>query len=556
MGLFYTATNWLARLGTGLNKFLLTHADSTTETVSLTNTPDTVTQQGTQITATRLNNMEGFLSALDDKVLTQNVTLYVDRTNGSDANSGTSSGSAKLTLQGALNILPPNLGGYNITINVANSTAATLDQYPAFYGFNGGAIPISGDYYARSIDITNCTRVVFANGLYLQPQSVATTENALVVVNSTVTCLGACSVVGLFNNHAIHVEAGGNMTVAGTCTTQQTGSSTGHTGVYCTTEGRFWANTITQSSLEYGLYAIRGGRIYYNSKSQTVTTGEFTGSGGRIYTGAQRDFGAEIDAIDITLQDHDDRLFYLDYCTLALSPSLYPDGEYNIYVNTDTGSNSNTGMSSAQAKKSLQGALDIVPKNLAGWTVIIHLTGMTKDVAATMANYNGGVIRLVGSYYETRSITIDNCSRVLIEVTQLLITPASATDTLHALQINNASNVMALSTATIVISGSFGETGVRVIAGSTFTCLSTDGQGSGLLIQPGAKSGRTGVRVLSNSRMYAAEMTVEGAQYGIVSYQGSTLGYSSYTASNVTSQNVTNSGGRIYSGTQSSIPSY
>jgi len=556
MGLFYTATNWLARLGTGLNRFYMKHADNTTEYVELTNTPTTISQAGTQITATRLNNMETFLSALDDKVLTQNVSLYIDRTGGSDANSGTSASSAKLTMHGALAVLPPNLGGYTVTIYVANSTSSTLDQYPSFYGYHGGAITVSGDYYARSMEITNCTRIIFQNGLYLEPQSVVTTENALVVTNSTLNVVGNCSVVGLFNSHAIHVESGSVVTVGGTCTTQQTGSSTGHTGVYCTTEGRFWAYALTQSSLEYGLYAIRGGRIYYNSKSQSVTNGETTGSGGRIYTGAQRDFGAEIDAIDITLQDHDDRLFYLDYCTLALSPSLYPDGEYNIYVNTDTGSNGNTGASAAQAKKSLQGALDIVPKGLAGWTVIIHLAGMTKDVAATMANYNGGVIRLVGSYYETRSLTIDNCSRVLIEVTQFLITPASAIDTLHALQINNASNVFVPSTATIAISGSMGETGLRVIAGSTFTCLASDGQGSGLLIQPQTKSGRTGVRVLTNSRCYIAEVTVESAQYGIVSYQGSTLGYSAYTASDVTTQNVTNSGGRIYSSSQSSIPSY
>ena len=51
---FFTKKTWVARQGTGLNKFSINGATP----VTVVNQPDTVTEQGDALSATNLNNLE------------------------------------------------------------------------------------------------------------------------------------------------------------------------------------------------------------------------------------------------------------------------------------------------------------------------------------------------------------------------------------------------------------------------------------------------------------------------------------------------------------------
>jgi len=52
----YTKTDWKARQGNNLNKF--TKVSETTSSVVLTNTPDSVTTQGTPFSVDNMNKIE------------------------------------------------------------------------------------------------------------------------------------------------------------------------------------------------------------------------------------------------------------------------------------------------------------------------------------------------------------------------------------------------------------------------------------------------------------------------------------------------------------------
>lgn len=80
----YTKHSWLARLGTGLNKYLNT---VTGQTLVLQSTPDTVTQQGTPFSATWMNEMEnGIFNAypLTFSAVSVNSSLWVSDTTYED----------------------------------------------------------------------------------------------------------------------------------------------------------------------------------------------------------------------------------------------------------------------------------------------------------------------------------------------------------------------------------------------------------------------------------------------------------------------------------------
>lgn len=547
MGFNYTKTTWDPRLGTDLNRFNLIHADNTSEYVKLTNAPTNVSQVGTQITSGRLNNIETMLAAVDDKVLVGSVTLYVNRVSGADTNTGTSSASAKKTLQSALNALPPNLGGYTITINIADSSSSDPDSAVSFLNFHGGRINISGTYHSRGIEIANCTRVGFSNVVYIMPTGTAT---GLSVANSTVQFSSDLEVSGSFTSGGVYVAYDGR--VIGTSISVLGNDVGTEAAIKCEYAGRLYGTTLVLSHVEYGLYAATGGRLCYSSASiSNADTDTITSSGGRIHTGAQTDYDAEIAALDTRLDAVEPLLSYV------------LTGSMTLYVNTDTGNDANPGDSSSYPLKSLQAAANKIPKNLGGHTVTINVAGTAKDDTAIFRQFHGGQITLSGTHYETKSLQFIHCDRAVISITQLAISPATADSISNALMVSQGSNVMATTdTHQIIIgqvgySAGFSSAGVLVSSGSIFTCESNTGDGSGLNVYATTKSGRSGIRVIENSRFYCTETNLTNVANGMVAIQGGTLAYGTANIdSGVTTPRTASSGGRIYAGSQTSIPNY
>ena len=77
----FTKRTWLARIGTGLNKFIIGEKDAN-DKQTLTNSPDSVTQQGDVISADNLNDLEDRIEAeftsQDARINAKADTSYVN----------------------------------------------------------------------------------------------------------------------------------------------------------------------------------------------------------------------------------------------------------------------------------------------------------------------------------------------------------------------------------------------------------------------------------------------------------------------------------------------
>lgn len=529
MGLNYTKTNWLARLGTKLNRFSMTHeSNNSTEYVTLLNSPSSVTQVGTQFTAARMNNIENFLGALDDKVLTANVTLYVDRINGSDSNSGLSSSAGLKHLQAAIDLLPPNLGGYSVTINVTGGTADLIDPAVTISAKHGGRINITGEQHIRSLTVNNCDRVYFGDDVYLWPANATDYDSGLSVSNSLVTFNGNLHVQGAVANYGIYATYGAIINVANTAyvtfnTAQQ------RTAIFAFGDSLVSFNTAVIDTTYRGLQASRGGVIAGGSYTITnisdATQNAYTSTGGRIHMGRQLDFANSVLTENIT-----------------------------VYLSTANGNDNNDGLTPETAKKTLNGALAIIPKNLGGHTATIQSLSAVKDVAASIGNFQGGILQITGDEYQTRSLTITNSSRVTLSPSILTISPVSSSETDSALNISGGSNVLIPASTMVEITGNYASYAVLVQTAAVLTSLSNTG--GGFRISHSSAVNRTAIRTASNGQVYFTLITITNVANGFSAIQGSRIAHGTLNQSGVTTLYATLAGGRIYTGSQSSMPNY
>ena len=123
---------WLARIGTGLNKFIIGDKDSEGKQ-TLTNSPDSVTQQGDVISAENLNDLEDRIEAgLNEK---QNTLTFDDApTSGSNnpVKSGgvyTAIANLKLTKIWSADLYPPEPIDYPLTISLPSGSDRLLIEY-------------------------------------------------------------------------------------------------------------------------------------------------------------------------------------------------------------------------------------------------------------------------------------------------------------------------------------------------------------------------------------------------------------------------------------------
>jgi len=92
---------WLARIGTGLNKFIIGEKDGNNKQ-TLTNSPDSVTQQGDVISADNLNDLENRIQAGFNE---KQDTLTFDNVPTSNSNNPVKSGGIYTQLAGKQNTL-------------------------------------------------------------------------------------------------------------------------------------------------------------------------------------------------------------------------------------------------------------------------------------------------------------------------------------------------------------------------------------------------------------------------------------------------------------------
>lgn len=211
------------------------------------------------------------------------------------------------------------------------------------------------------------------------------------------------------------------------------------------------------------------------------------------------------------------------------------------YYVSNSGNDSNDGLSAATAFATIQKALDSIPKNLNDFFGHVVVAAGTY-AGFSISDYYGGVItisnRASGAVVITNGVSISRCQSVSFsDMASLTINGNLDIDTV----VNCHFSVPV------------------IVRSSTYDAVSIDTSNvvfSGdLTVQ--AVSYAAGVNAGANANVYAHDIYVEtGTGTGLKAEYGGKLAYNSSPTNNATTKMLTNAGGRIYSGAQASVGKY
>ncbi len=265
--------NVVDRVPTYPNRIKVTKSDGTSEYVTWERA-DEPTVPGTPI------NKALFDSIVEDIGLNKNTTVYVS-TAGSDALGDGTAANPYATITKALDSVPKNLNGYNVTINIA---AGTYNEDVIVSWSFGGMIILSGAERAavqiRSLRVWHNAVVQVVN-IDLSITGMAD-GNAISVTNAKLMCLGRVFTTGSVSN-GVYLNHNAYAMFADLSV-----SNTTYAAVYAVNTSRFFAINITgNNNAASGLLSVYGAKIAYNSLALTSAVQSSALAGGRIYSGAQ-----------------------------------------------------------------------------------------------------------------------------------------------------------------------------------------------------------------------------------------------------------------------------
>lgn len=232
------------------------------------------------VTNDDFNRIEGNLQHLFDTKANQaaSVVTYYVSPNGSDANTGLTSAEAFASIQKAIDMIPKELGGATVTINVASGT------YTGFTlaNFSGGAVNLNfgnADVIVNSaVSINNC-HAVHINGTGSFQCSdllrVFNTHSFLCAPDTTATRTGG-NAVEVVQSRAV-------FTTSLTVTT-----STFYNGLLIDQSSLcFVESLLSMPGSGIGIKADRGSVAAYGSYNNRASVEVATARGGRVYSGSQ-----------------------------------------------------------------------------------------------------------------------------------------------------------------------------------------------------------------------------------------------------------------------------
>lgn len=214
----------------------------------------------------------------------------------------------------------------------------------------------------------------------------------------------------------------------------------------------------------------------------------------------------------------------------------YLKGNQTIYVATSGNDASGDG-SESYPYKTIQKAIDSIPKDLCGNEITINIASGTYAEEVVISGYHGGSLRLTFASVTITTLSIYE-SNVILSGTSLTIAANGKTYGLYA---HRGSNVICQLAITI------------------------NGAANGLFVGYGSRfSGRNTITI--NSCTYAATASY-AAQLYVITLEGSKnnngvqaaagiASIGSINAAMASTLYVTVAGGRIYTGAQASVPSY
>lgn len=204
-----------------------------------------------------------------------------------------------------------------------------------------------------------------------------------------------------------------------------------------------------------------------------------------------------------------------------------------IYVSTVGNDSTGTGESAAPFK-TIEKAINSIPKNLNGFDATIHILSGTYSESIDIANYYGGFIKLTGPAGSVviSGLTVSYGSKVMVETITLTIN-GTLTVTYGGYFVNTASMTLTNNPYGVyAASGSVCLFDANVTISNTTTC---------------------GAFAATGSRIHLSSVSGSGNRIGLYASQG---GLISYGASSLISNtiSVTETGGRINTGAQTSSP--
>lgn len=228
---------------------------------------------------TDMNRIEGnILHLYTTDAVRNTIVVYVSASGSDTSGLGTSAAPYK-TINKALSVIPKNLNGMSVSINIA---AGTYSESVDILNFYGGTIALTG---APDVAVT-------VGGLRAI-NSVCTVSNITLTVNSAsatavTSGTGACITLGRpitiqSNTYGIQCNDGGVFIAK-----QTVSISNASIAVYATTQGRVHIGTLAGTGGALLFAADDGGQISYGAVTHTGHSALYsTLSGGRVYTGAQ-----------------------------------------------------------------------------------------------------------------------------------------------------------------------------------------------------------------------------------------------------------------------------
>ena len=222
----------------------------------------------------------------DQKVdgLTEDITVYVNGSSGSDSTGDGSSAAPYATIQKAIDEIPKYLNGNSAQIDIASGT---YNENLSINGFQGGRLTVG---VSSKAVVVRGISVISSTGVCLNIANITRNTNS----PTALLYVGYGSVVGVLSPIVI---SGGNAAVNGISMEHGSVLYTGNSAVTVQNCGAscILANTGAQGmfysvagtgNTSSGLRAERGAKLSYVSKTLTATNGDYTGSGGRILTGS------------------------------------------------------------------------------------------------------------------------------------------------------------------------------------------------------------------------------------------------------------------------------
>jgi len=203
-----------------------------------------------------------------------NITYYV-ATTGLNSNTGLTSGTAFLTVQHAINMLPQFIN-HTVIINVADGTYAETVIIGGLVG--SGSLTVTGNVVTptnvlvSNFIVTGCTISVNFDSYGVT----TTTTHAIQISRSTAMTIANVSIVASALSYAgiYYVQSIGRIT---NCII-----SNHNWGIFSNNTSYVCSDTNTGSSNTIGLYCIAGSEIAKNSTQPAGTTAETIATGGLI----------------------------------------------------------------------------------------------------------------------------------------------------------------------------------------------------------------------------------------------------------------------------------